>query len=586
MFIKNVIVKKILPSLMLGLMLSFVPMLSYAGTLNSTVDRNKISLNETLALTVSYDEQVDSSSLDLTVLAENFEVLSANPQSANTVSIINGKRTRQAKTTWTVLLVAKKTGALSIPSLVVGNDKSNAITIDVSDGTQANTSDQPLEVWVSTSRDKVYPSQQLIVTVEISAQRNIADLNGPQLIINNAAVESVGQETFQRVDNGVARQIVVLKYAVFATQVGELTVPIMTYTGVQGGRRSIFGSSGSQVVARSEQLTVKVEEPPKSGSPPFDSAPWFPAENLTIASSWSGDKNAIKVGEPITRTIAIRALGQVANIIPPLERPSQSNTYKSYKDQPQLDTTFDSNGFIGVRLESEAIVASNVGELKLPALEVNWWNVDRQQWQSTKLPAETIQVLAADKSDNSEPLIEKPNLINDLSLDQSASSNSILLSSDDRALTIWHMLTVLLLLVCAVQTWLLFRLNSARGRLQDTPLDAHRASTEHEAWRQLKNAISDGQASSIRQHLAAWAKAALASEQAVSLRTLVSLTDNAEFALEIERLESELYQTEANSDTHFDSKKLLEPLTLLRKELLKSSSRKPVTGSLPALYPE
>jgi len=86
--------------------------------------------------------------------------------------------------------------------------------------------------------------------------------------------------------------------------------------------------------------------------------------------------------------------------------------------------------------------------------------------------------------------------------------------------------------------------------------------------------------------LAEWARAVLASEQTVSLRTLVNHADNADFAVEIEKLEVGLYKKPLNDDVSFDFKTLIELLKPLRQKLLKGSPTKQVGTVLPALYPE
>lgn len=575
----------IVNTLLISFLLIVLPAQSWAGTLDSVVNRNQISLNETLNLTVSYDAQVDSSSLDLSVLETEFEVLSSSPQSSNAVSVVNGKTTRQASTVWTILLAAKKTGTLTIPSFSIGSDRSKTISIEVGDGAQAKTATQPLQVWISADRDQVYPAQQIIVEIEISAQANVADLNGPQLIVNDAEVEPLGQQTFQRLDNGVARQIFTLKYAVFAKQAGELTIPIMTYTGIQGGRRSVFRSSGTQVVARSEQLTLTVSEPPVSNVAPFKSAPWFPAENVSIVSSWSGDKSAVKTGEPITRTISVVARGQRANIIPPIDRPSQSTGYKAYRDQPQLNSRTDGNGFVSTRTESEAIVVNAAGELTLPSLELGWWNVATQQWELATLPAETIQVSAAASSDDSSPAGEESDsAIGKFdSLPTQATRGASSQATSDKSITIWHWLTGLLLIICGVQTWLLFRLNRLRSESREVTSLSQPVETEREAWRRLKQAANKGDANATRQKLVLWARAVFPNDQAVSIHTLVRRADNVELGNEIEKLESSLYK--ADRESNYDSAQLLALLTQLRPKFVQEKPTKTVAGALPDLYP-
>jgi len=77
---------------------------SYAGTLFSTVDKNIVNSNQTVTLTVQYDERVDSSKLNLDKLKKDFEILSVSPHSSSSTSIVNGDVTRETVTKWKINL--------------------------------------------------------------------------------------------------------------------------------------------------------------------------------------------------------------------------------------------------------------------------------------------------------------------------------------------------------------------------------------------------------------------------------------------------------------------------------------------------
>ncbi|MFT7525196.1 MAG: hypothetical protein ACI9LY_000328 [Arenicella sp.] len=542
-----------------------------AGNLSSTVNRNQINPNETLTLTVSYDEQVDSSQLDLKSLEQDFDVLGISPQTSNSISIVNGQANRQASTIWTITLIAKRSGTLTIPAFSIQQDRSRAISIQATDSAAVPASELPLTARVSTDRASIFPSQQLIVEVELSAQSNISDLNGPQLIINGADVELLDQQRYQQIDNGLARQVVTLRYAAYANQQGDLIIPAMTYTGIKGGQRSLFGTRGQQVIARTTQLEV-----PVTALPPSNGAQWFPADDVQIAASWSSDTTDIKVGEPITRTITVTAKGQRASLIPPFAEPSGVQNYKTYQDQPQLKDQKTSQGFVGIRTESEAIVASIEGELTLPELKVQWWDVNKNRLRTAVLPAQTHSVSAANIADmppGGEHSLETSDLL-------AGTANSPQYSSNP----IWQWLTVLLALLCLLQFYLLYKLRDSNAPQSSIN---NPEPSETAEWASLQTSFKRGEPKAIRKDLLRWAKLAVPGLTHVSLQTICAYADhfkdprNAGLSSALTALDAHLYQGE----NAFDPDLIANEINTLRKQIQERQKRlAEASVELPPLY--
>lgn len=547
-----------------------------AGNLSSTVDRNQISPNETLTLTVTYDEQVDSSQLDLKNLEQDFEILGVSPQTTSSVSIVNGQASRQASTIWTITLIAKRPGTLGIPAFSIQQDHSKAISIQATDGAAVPPSALALTARVSTDRASIYPSQQLIVEVELSAQRNVSDLNGPQLIINGADVELLDQQRYQRIDNGVARQVVTLRYAAYAKQQGELVIPIMTYTGIKGGRRSLFATRGQQVVARTTQLEVPVVALPASNG-----AQWFPADDVQIGSSWSSDTSDIKVGVPITRTITITAKGQRASLIPPFAKPTSPQNYKTYQDQPQLNNQKTAQGFIGIRTESEAIVASIEGELRLPELKVDWWDVNKSRWRTAILPAQTHTVSTGNIAEISTSTMQ--------SLDTSGLVASAANAPAYTSNPIWQWLTALLALVCILQFGLIYKLRNRD--LSESSVDSPMPS-EAAAWATLQTSFNRGEPKAIRKDLIIWAKIVLPEQTHVSLQTISAYADRFKEPNSIGSSNTGLRPALIDLDSHlfqggiaFEPGPIKNEIDTLRKQIRKQQTDlSKASGELPPLY--
>ncbi len=531
---------------------------SVGATLSSTVNRNQVSTNETLTLTVSIDEQVNTSSLDLSELEKDFEVLGTSPQSRSSINIVNGRSVQEATTVWTITLVAKRDGQLTIPSFNIGAAKSQAITINVSNAKNSRSSNLPLDVKVSSNRGTVYPNQQFIVTVELSAQRDVRDLGGPQLAVADADVEPLDQQNFQRVDNGIARQIVVLKYAVFAKKTGKLTIPILTYTGLKNARRSVFGNTGDQVIARSNPLELEVIDVPSSSS----NQAWFSADDLSIQSKWSADISDLKVGQPVTRTITIVAKGQHASAIPPISGLTSIDGLKSYKDQSQLETGKTSEGFVASRVESEAIVASKAGEFTLPPLSIQWWSNDSESWQTATLEAETLKVTgsaaAVNNTQNQSALSELPN--------SNAVSSDLEQGNTYRTKTAlpWQILSGALAFIVLFQFFLLRK--QSKGARQDST-EKPNSTSEKSAWTQLERTIKNrDQANVIREAVLSWANTLGLSSEPVTLYKLSALIDSKPLSDALNALDRKLYQAQGEKLTE-------QLLSDLRSELSSFRSR-------------
>jgi len=537
-----------------------------AGTLISTVDRNRISTNETLTLSVKYDQQVDGSKLGLGILESDFEILSASPQTSSSTSIINGKVSKEESTIWRVVLAPKREGKLTIPALSVNGDQSQAITIDVQAGAIAGSSDNPFSALISANSNQIYPGQQLIIEVELSAAADVTNFGASEFQIDNADIEVLAQNQSQRLENGLVRQIIVLRYAVFAKQAGTLTVPPLTFTASQGGRRSFFDSRpGKRVLARTSALQIEVTEKDLTKSP------WFPADNVSITARWSGDVASMTVGEPMTRTVVVTARGQKASVIPPLAVNSSAQ-YKSYKDQAQLDDGKTETGYVATRIESEAIVASKAGPLTLPEQRISWWDVKSGQWKEAILPSQTINVA------------ENTSINNDQSIQQVATQTAPQTVIQTKTHWIWPAVCALLVLLCLLQTWIIWQLKKRPNVVSDIAEKPQNLS-EPKQWKALEKALATSDVSSVRHAIINWGQSNSTELPLNTLDKIASVSNdqalNQQLKQAFNELERSLFKTDSTS---VDLNGLAELMTSLRSLLVQHSTNASDKGQLKPLY--
>lgn len=523
----------------------------FAATLTSQVDRNQISINETITLKVTYDEQIDSSALNLGALSSDFEIVSNRPQSSSSVTIRNGNTESIESTTWEIILVPKRLGKLTIPAFSLTNATSRAIAVEVTNSAASVAKDTPLSVLISADSDTVYLGQQLLIEIELSASAAVRDLTGAQISLDGAEIELLNQQSFQRSDNGVTRQIIVLSYALFASEAGTLSIPALTFNGVEGGSRSFFDrrGQGKRVIARTQPLEIDVK--PTEEKP---GASWFPASNVIMSSKWSADKTQAKVGEPLTRTIQIIATGQLASAIPPLDVISAASNYTTYADQPQIESRKTDVGYVGIRTESEAIVPTQSGTITLPEKRLNWWNIKSGRWEEAILPAETLEVAA--NSEVASNFNTIPTNTNTAPITPQTETQS------QESLDFWKLATLFLALVTAIQFIMLFKLRKKKPR--SNKVEAVKSS-EASSWRDLQSAIKSGDAMSVRKAIISWAGITMNKQGITSLQALGDTAGAEQLKPHLQQLDQYLYKggkevnfTELDSAMNDFKKKLAE----------------------------
>ncbi|TAM97344.1 MAG: hypothetical protein EPN40_07820, partial [Rhodanobacteraceae bacterium] len=119
--------------------------------------------------------------------------------------------------------------------------------------------------------------------------------------------------------------------------------------------------------------------------------PWLPARNVELKLTGLSANGEVNAAAPLTITLAISASGQPADALPQPELPPIAGA-RVYPDQTQ-DATDDSGQWLrGSRTRSFAIVPDRNGDLKIPAITLDWWDVVHDRAEQASLPARTLRV--------------------------------------------------------------------------------------------------------------------------------------------------------------------------------------------------
>ncbi len=558
-------VKPIQLCLLVILLIIVLPL--QAASLQATVDRNPVSENNTLQLILTLRDYDGPINPDLTALEGLFDILGS--QQSSQVSIINGRMdsTKQLHIT----LAPKQAGTLVIPGIDIGNLSSQPIILQVTKaGSQqrGQISDIALEAEVDITTP--YRQQQVILTVRLVHAVNLAEGVLPDPEILGVEIYKLGDDNgYQTVRDGRRFGIIERRYALLPQQSGEITIPSILFRGraQERGMGSFGGlfNQGRQLQARSKPITLNVKQQPQRNS----GIPWLPAKNLTLQAEWSPKQSQFRVGEPITRTLTLQALGLSANQLPELSLTPQDG-FKVYPDQPQLETDTHQQGVIGTRIEKYAIVPTKEGQITLPPINLTWWDSEQNRLSVIKLPAETIQVLAATtESSPTANLATAPSVANN-------PSNSPIIV-DNSTLWPWQIATALFALAWLITLWLWWKKApqpSSSGRQKTTSNSSTAASL-----RDIANACRHNQAEKARDALLAWGKTHKPQQPPHSLIELAKQLDQPQAQQALKKLDETLYKESQNWDGSACWQAIEEPLKKSRSEHKKTDGSK-----LPKLY--
>ncbi len=396
---------------------------SFAGwaALRAQLDRTTAQEGETLTLTIESDAMQSGTGPDLSPLRKDFEVLGSS--TSTETSIVNG--TRSNRTRWLVRLQPRRTGALDIPAITVGNEHTAPLVLNVAAPSPqaANQSLKHLFLEVEAAAGKsIYVQQQIPYSVRLYYDDTVksGDLAPPSLA--DAVVEQLGEEKHYTATHGGREYNVVERhYAIEPEKSGTLRIPPASFRGRavlaqnrsnnvdQGddlmanmlrntpfandpffknsfGGSMFLGDATQPIAASSQEITLNVQPRP-AGAP----RNWLPAEQITLHDSWVENPPRFKAGEPVTRTITIDAKGLAASQIPPLSIAQPVNA-RLYPEAPDNQSRTDGKTIYGISKQSVTYIPTAQGTLNVPPIELAWWNTRSNTQSREVLPAWEFKV--------------------------------------------------------------------------------------------------------------------------------------------------------------------------------------------------
>lgn len=472
-----------------------------------SVDRQTIFADESFQMYFEADNSVGEP--DFSPLRQDFDIL-AQGQSSQT-TLMNGKFTSTKK--WVLDVMALRHGKLIIPPIRFGNQLSNASVIEIkAAGTAKKPSGDDIFLDATVLPQQPYVQQQILFTVRLfhAVNQTNGNLSEPKLNGIDVVIQKMGDDRqYETQRNNRRFSVYERRYAIFPQASGRVEIEPITFHGHIGARSGMFSlldQSRKRIVRRTDNMVVDIRPVP----PIYQGQRWLPAKNISLSETWSEiDHSAAPVfhaGEPITRTITLRASGLTASQLPELQLAADQN-FKHYPDQPALKDQVSAQGINGSRVQKIAIIPNSPGQYTLPEIVVPWWNTDTDQQEYARLPQRMIDVLPSILPANSQPVQAgaQTSVHGDQTTELIAAPTS-LEDSNTRTDTVWLKVSIFLttgwlitLFCCA---WLYFKWSQSLPRLPSTQRQPKQKPAQIN--RKLKHACQNNNLSLAKDALLIW----------------------------------------------------------------------------------
>lgn len=499
-----------------------------AAELTSTVDRHTVGADETLQLRVRYNDQAVFGEPDFSALNHQFEILSTSRQQQ--INNINGRT--ESYTDWYVTLLPKKNGTLIIPSFKFKGTVSNAIEIEVikSKTPSQITADNPVFLETEVDKETVYTQEQVLLTYRLYMATPLKNIGMSELQLPSTEIVKVAETTYNKQINDMQLSVIELRFALFPQNSGELVIPQIRFTGYLPRGSSFFDNfyrNGKRFTLRGEKRQIKVEAKPNSVG-----GNWLPAREVRFEEQWSGNEDEWHVGEPLTRTITITALGATSSQLPEITLDKNSK-YRVYPDQAKQDQTTSPYGVLATRTESIAVVPSEPGALELPPITLQWWDTQRHRMETAVLEGRTLNVLPAPQQAYTPALPEAEEFAGEAQSGRpqpTVQGNTLL----------WVSLAGNVLLLALVVVFARRGRHSARQVPKRNDASV-RMETEGRLFTAIKEAANNRQPQALREALLNWARHYWKREAITTLERIGSLIGDAGLRKHLEQLDQALY---------------------------------------------
>lgn len=575
-------VKKMKKTLLLTILFfTALPVFAKVTELTASVDRNPVMETESFVLTVTANDSVNNVQLDFSVLENNFVV--GRTSISRQTQLLNLKASQT--TTWITTLYPKAIGNFTIPSFTIEDVASAPIDIMVIQPNAQIGARQDLFITSSVDKEQVYLQQQLLYTSKLYVGVNLqrGSLAAPKLA--NADVQQLGEDKkYSELYEGKRYEVIERNFAIIPQQSGSFTIegPIFEGEVAQaGGQTFSFFNRIKPMTRIAPNVEIEVLPIPNDYT-----GHWLPSEFVVLNEEWQPELDEYKIGEPITRTLTLTAVGLVEAQLPDFTVNYPSNV-KSYPDQSETASVEKDGALIGQRVQSVALIPSSSGSITIPELSIPWFNTKTGKTDYATLPSRTLTVAPnAGEVPLQIPASETQPEINQTE-PQEGDENEVLapthLTSSTSTLGTWTSTTTILLVLWLLTMFLWATSYVLSKRKNSNLIDKSEDEKHPQAAnsKALHVALKTNQSSQIVPALARWLNHYLG-QQSLSLSACISMINQPELEAELNKMFEAEY---GKANESWNSDKLANLIKQIKSQKPKHKNKN-TRVELKPLYPQ
>ncbi|GAC31412.1 BatD family protein [Paraglaciecola polaris] len=543
--------------------------LTYAqvSELSATVDKNPVLADESITLSVVASGDTSRDAFDPTALNADFIV--GRTSVSSQTQMINFDTTRT--TVWTTTLIPRKPGRFIIPAFTVEGKSSvpiNMMVLPVS----ARQGTEGRDVYVTTSVDtkETYLQQQIRYTVKLFLARDLqrGSLSAPTLI--DGEIRQIGKDAeYNDIVDGKRYRIIERTFAVIPQKSGTFTIqgPVFEGEVVQDRQQSFGFFNRSKAISRvgpPQEVTVKPIPQNYSGT-------WLPSDYVELHEEWQPDAKQFKVGEPITRTLTLTAVGVDEAQLPNINS-QYPDSVKVYPNQANTTTIEKDKTLIAQRTETIAIIPSQAGEITFAEVKVPWFNIVSGQVEYATLAKRTVTIMPSlgdSITPNPPPTQTSEQATNPstpLAITEPNATATVQVASGTQWWS-WSSWVLLFLWIVTVIGWVVHVNLSSRSVRQSSPVTGA-ALPEIKAWKALQSSVGTQDCNMIMSALTVWLNA-LTGQTGQALPQLQRRLQNEQLNHEINQLYAVKFRV---GDNQWQNDNFMTVMTLIRQQ--KKASQK------------
>lgn len=343
--------------------------------------RNSVQVGEVFDIRFIDTSNTNSNSgsnPDFSPLSNDFEVFNTSQSLSSSFQIINGVSSQQSRRIYTLTVIAKNSGIITLPAISFGAEKSRPHVIQVMPNSALASDNFFIEIEASPKEAFVFEQFMISYVFYHSESLTRPNFIYPEIKGVEANIETLNQENGQIQKNGRTYGFVRQKFLITAKQSGTLSISPFAFSGF------LNTSRGVRVFEQSDPININIKSIPNG----VDINHWFPAKNIKLNQNFSGLSDEIELGSPIIREIELNAQS-VGNNQSPVFEFKAGIGFSVYEDKMGIERNETS-------LQAKqrfTVIPSQTGEIEIPEFKFHWWDLNSNQMQTSTLAAKKIKVI-------------------------------------------------------------------------------------------------------------------------------------------------------------------------------------------------